>query len=315
MMETPPPANWMRNVLKLAALYNIVWGAWVILFPELSLRVGGFEDPARYPQLWQCIGMIVGVYGVGYWIAAGDPYRHWLIVLVGFLGKVFGPLGMLAAIFQGDLPATAFITNITNDLIWWIPFAIILWRAIRYEQNKDALTAPAVDFEKALRDVVDQHGKSLRELSRERSLLVLFVRHAGCTFCREALADLEQQRDQIEKAGHHLAVVHMGTDESAQAFFKKYHLSDISRFSDPQQLLYRAFELELGNPSQLFGLRIWWRGFKSAILSGHGFGGLVGNGFRMPGMFIIKDGKILASHKHKDASERPDYVQFSQCTV
>ena len=37
----------------------------------------------RYPQIWQCVGMIVGVYGVGYLVAASDPLRHWPIVLVG----------------------------------------------------------------------------------------------------------------------------------------------------------------------------------------------------------------------------------------
>jgi small multidrug resistance pump len=45
----------------------------------------------RYPDIWQCVGMIVGVYGVGYLIAAFDPLRHWPVILVGLLGKVLGP--------------------------------------------------------------------------------------------------------------------------------------------------------------------------------------------------------------------------------
>jgi len=83
----------------------------------------------NYPEIWQCVGMIVGVYGIGYMIAAFDPLRHWPIILVGFLGKVLGPIGMVDAIWKGKLPAIAGITCVFNDLIWWAPFAIILWRA------------------------------------------------------------------------------------------------------------------------------------------------------------------------------------------
>ena len=83
----------------------------------------------RYPELWQCIGMIVGVYGVGYIIAASNASRHWPIVLVGFLGKLFGPIGMAWAVYRGTLPLKFGIANLTNDLIWLIPFALVLIHA------------------------------------------------------------------------------------------------------------------------------------------------------------------------------------------
>ncbi len=125
---------WMRRVLMLAGLYNLVWGAFVICFPLLPFQWARMEPP-RYPEIWQCVGMIVGVYGIGYIIAAFDPLRHWPIILVGFLGKVFGPIGMLNAIWQGKLPIVAGFTCLTNDLIWWMPFGIILWRAYQAEQS------------------------------------------------------------------------------------------------------------------------------------------------------------------------------------
>ena len=80
----------------------------------------------RYPMIWQCVGMIVGVYGVGYWVAARDPLRHWPITLVGFLGKVFGPIGFAYYLIQGAFPLTFGLTIMTNDLLWWIPFGLIL---------------------------------------------------------------------------------------------------------------------------------------------------------------------------------------------
>jgi hypothetical protein len=116
----------MRWWLYAAAIYNIVWGAFVVLFPNALFEWIGAETP-RYPELWQCIGMIVGVYGIGYAIAARDPLRHWPIVLVGLLGKIFGPIGFVDAVFiRETFPLGFGATILTNDLIWWIPFALIL---------------------------------------------------------------------------------------------------------------------------------------------------------------------------------------------
>jgi ligand-binding SRPBCC domain-containing protein len=78
------------------------------------------------------------VYGVGYWVAAGDPRRHWPVVLVGFLGKLFGPVGFAVAVVKGVFPPTFGLTILTNDLIWWVPFALILWDAFVHRRLADA---------------------------------------------------------------------------------------------------------------------------------------------------------------------------------
>ncbi len=126
-LQTPVP-RWARAALIAAAVYNILWGGWVVLFPETAFRLAGM-DPPRYSEIWQCVGMIVGVYGVGYAIASRDPFRHWPIVLVGLLGKVFGPIGFVDAALSGALPWTVGWTILTNDLIWWVPFGAVLYRA------------------------------------------------------------------------------------------------------------------------------------------------------------------------------------------
>lgn len=135
---TSPGIAWMRWTLSLAGVYNLIWGTVVILVPAESFQLGGLwtpghgrMDPQLYLPLWQCIGMIVGVYGVGYAIAATDPARHWPIVLVGFLGKLFGPIGAVQGALAGHLPWTILWTNLTNDLIWLVPFALILLHARR----------------------------------------------------------------------------------------------------------------------------------------------------------------------------------------
>ncbi len=130
---TEPPSSgrpWMKRWLLAAAVYNIAFGLAAILFPAALFLIAGMEPP-NYPELWQCIGMIVGVYGVGYAIAAFDPMRHWPIVLVGLLGKILGPIGFAQALIQGSLPLKFGVILLSNDLIWWLPFALILLAKLR----------------------------------------------------------------------------------------------------------------------------------------------------------------------------------------
>ncbi len=120
-------AHWMRIVLLVAAGYNILWGTVVVWLPKVTLDQVGLDNSAT--MLWQCIGMMVGVYGIGYAIAAWDPLRHWPITLVGLLGKTLGPIGYITGVIMGELPRRIGWTILTNDLIWWVPFAMILRRA------------------------------------------------------------------------------------------------------------------------------------------------------------------------------------------
>jgi hypothetical protein len=68
------PAAWMQPTLFAAAAYNALWGTWVGLFPRASFDLLGMRAPAYLP-LWQSVGLMVGCYAIGYFIAAFDPYR------------------------------------------------------------------------------------------------------------------------------------------------------------------------------------------------------------------------------------------------
>ncbi|WP_421765031.1 alkyl hydroperoxide reductase [Ekhidna sp.] len=126
-------SNWMPLALKTAAIYNLIWGAWVVLFPNHFFELVNMEPPT-HTMIWQGMGMVIGVYGLGYWWAAQDPATHWPIVAVGLLGKIFGPLGFVMNYLSGKVPFGFFYTLITNDFIWWIPFFLILRKA--NEQQK-----------------------------------------------------------------------------------------------------------------------------------------------------------------------------------
>lgn len=305
----PDSAGWMRPVLRCAGIYNLAWGLWVIVWPHASMLVCRYPERFQQaPEFWQCIGMIVGVYGVGYWIAARDPIRHWPIVLVGLLGKFLGPLGFLWGWMQGTLPLAAGLVNIPNDLIWWGPFVGILWGALRSEAPE---SSGLQTLSGQLGSVTDQNGTSLLELSGQQPLLVVFLRHLGCTFCREALSDLRQTLPEIEQNGSRLVLVHLSNEAAAGKLFARYQLQGISRVADPEQTLYRAFRLPQGTFSQLFGWPVFSRGVQAALWGGHGVGLLQGNGFRLPGVFLLHQGKILREFRHQNAAERPDYCVLS----
>lgn len=69
--------------------------------------------------------------GIGYLVAARNPIRHWPIVLVGLLGKILGPIGFVWSAAQGKIDWIFGVNILTNDLIWWVPFTLILLAARR----------------------------------------------------------------------------------------------------------------------------------------------------------------------------------------
>jgi hypothetical protein len=95
-----------------------------------SIIPAGMDMPQpNYPQFLQCIGIIVGLNGIGAPIAAFHPVRYWPIVLAGFLVKVFGPVGMVQALWSRQSPWSFALNCVTNALIWWVLFFLILKHA------------------------------------------------------------------------------------------------------------------------------------------------------------------------------------------
>ncbi|HEX2772368.1 MAG TPA: hypothetical protein VHN18_08060 [Micromonosporaceae bacterium] len=123
-----------RGVFVAAALYNLVWGAHAVLNPQWLFRLTGMPL-SNTPEIFATLGMVVGLYGVVYLEIARVPERGWLLAAVGLVGKVLGPLGFAWLVLTGRWPASAVVLIATNDLIWWLPFAVYLrdawptWRA------------------------------------------------------------------------------------------------------------------------------------------------------------------------------------------
>jgi peroxiredoxin len=300
--------NWKKNVLIAAGIYNIVYGTWVVLAPNSFFRWTELELPV-YPMIWQSVGMIVGVYGIGYWISAYNPDRHWPIILVGFLGKLFGPIGFIFYAIQGKFPWIFGLHNLTNDIIWLVPFGIILYQVFRKAQETG--TDHDISMNELLNEFKSKSGENLYQYSFKSPLLLIFLRHFGCTFCREAVKELQNNQQKILASGVTPVIVHMDSPENASIFLEKTGLGEIDRVDDPDCRLYRAFELQRGRFSQLFGWREWIRGFHAGIIKGYGLGKLGGDGFRLGGAFVVYQGQVVHSYRQKRASEKTDFCEIA----
>ncbi|MEM6379732.1 MAG: SelL-related redox protein [Bacteroidota bacterium] len=164
-----------------------------------------------------------------------------------------------------------------------------------------------------LSEMVTNEGQTIQEISDRQPVLLVFLRHFGCTFCREALADISKERAMIEEMGSKLVFVHMTDNGTAERYFNRYDLENATHISDPNKIFYRQFGLLKGNFNQLFGLQSWIRGFSAGVVDGHGVGPQLGDGFQMPGVFVIHQGYIKESFIHKLASDRPDYIELAKC--
>jgi hypothetical protein len=308
-----PFPGWMRLTLILAAFYNVAWGGLTVLFPLFMFQQFGMPAP-NYPELWQCVGMIVGVYGVGYLIAAFNPYRHWPIVVVGLLGKVLGPIGFAKALIEERFPIAFGLNILTNDLIWWVPFFLILRRAYQHWRKQDE-ERTALYYQQqgsTFAHVQSQQGDTLAHLSQDAGVLAVFVRHLGCTFCQTTLASLSKARPGIEAQGIRIAVVHMASEnDDTHAFFERYGLHDLPRFSDTERMLYKTLGFARGSMQNMFGLASWVNGF-NALFNGFTVGVLQGDGFQRSGVALIRNGEVLASEEHRNASDSTDFNRFIQ---
>lgn len=309
------PTWWIRPILFMAFLYNLVWGIATIFFPEYVFRTASLELPT-YLFIWQTLGAVEVVMAFGYLIAIINPYRHWSPVALGLVFKLLS-----AAIFFNAAIGSAALSGINNyifidDLIWLLPFAAILTNVYRRSFRSDELMLEAFDDEMISWDMFDtSEGITLQQMADQQPTMVVFLRHFGCTFCREALCDLSKQREAIEANGVRILLVHMLEDnEEARrqiVFYGWGKLNNLPMLSDPEGMLYKKFKLRRGTFWQLLGGKVLIRGIIAGIFKYRGLGKEMGDMMQMPGLFVIYQDKILKKFVHKSSADRPPYIKLA----
>ncbi len=129
---TLPRAKLHRATFVLAGIYNIGWGLYAAIDPDWVFRFAGMA-PQNHPEIFMCLGMVIGLYGVVYLEIARRLERGGALAAIGLAGKVLGPIGMALLIARRVWPPGMAIMCLTNDLIWWLPFSLYLkdvWPAL-----------------------------------------------------------------------------------------------------------------------------------------------------------------------------------------
>jgi len=158
-----------------------------------------------------------------------------------------------------------------------------------------------------------ESGRTLLELVDERPVLLVFLRHFGCTFCRQAIDDVSQVRGKLAERGVQVAFVHLGSPERAKPYFDYYKLADVERVSDPDASLYRnpVFALARVSLFQILRPAVWIGWLRGAIFK-YRIGLLKEDIQQMPGVFFLKNRAIASVFRHRTIADRPDYLGLAR---
>jgi hypothetical protein len=175
---------------------------------------------------------------------------------------------------------------------------------IALEARESALAA-------TLREYQTESGRNLLDLLDGSPILLIFLRHFGCSFCRETLDDVSRIRGEIQAKGVLPVFVHLGTPDRAKPYFDYYHLSDIERVSDPAATLYArpVFALPRKGVFSHFLVPNVWLGWLRAIPK-VGIGPIKEDGEQLPGIFYLRHREIARSFRYKTIADRPNYLKL-----
>ena len=155
-------------------------------------------------------------------------------------------------------------------------------------------------------------GEKLNEVLTDQKVLLVFLRHFGCTFCRETMSDLAKVKRELDRNGIDIVIVHMIDNKTAQEMLNVYGLDDVQHVSDKSKLLYKKYGLHRTGAKAMFGFKNWWRAFVAGLIKGHLIGKPAGDPWQMPGVFFIDNNQIINKFEYRYVSDRPDFRNLAR---
>ncbi len=310
MVASARSARWPGLVLLGAGLTDIALGLALTIGPALFLAGA---PTALDAMLLRSAGATLVLVGIGLLFARFDAARFWPLVVVGLIGNVPGgiALSLLGDGFKGELVRVYWPLGLRA--LWIVPLVMVLsrlWKAARAEGFELGTLAPDI-LEAYFEMATTQRGETIAEISSRQPVMLVLMRHAGCTFCREALSDLRAGRREIERQGVRIVLVHVSPESETEQICHHYEVDDLDRIADPEAEIYRVLGVGRGSMDALFGPRVWLRGIAAGVFGGHGLGQLAGDFLRMPGVFMIRNSRVVGAFRHRSAADRPDYVRLA----
>jgi len=176
----------------------------------------------------------------------------------------------------------------------------------------DAQIKGTSDVAQTLAAIRTESGACLLALAEQSPVLLVFLRHFGCSFCRMTIAQIGELQEELRARGVRPVFVHLGTSEIAKAHFDFYGLNDVERIDDPQAAIYRSPVFGLGRQSpwwQLVNPVVWFGWLKGTIFK-YGIGKIQGDGSQMPGVFFLKGPKIVRKFLYRNISDQPKWLKL-----
>ncbi|KAL0488886.1 regulator of G-protein signaling [Acrasis kona] len=157
-------------------------------------------------------------------------------------------------------------------------------------------------------------GISIGEISKKHKILLLFLRHTNCCFCKEALLDLSDNYKTLIKYNTIPIVVHMESPAYFERFLKKFAdgnqtMENLTSAYDEDNRISKEFKIKSGWSTQIK--------YIVEILTRAATNQFVNNPVKPPGtddtripaLFIIEDNKIINEFRHDHVAVRADYLR------
>ncbi|MEO6983319.1 MAG: hypothetical protein ABI072_09415 [Edaphobacter sp.] len=170
----------------------------------------------------------------------------------------------------------------------------------------------ADEVAKVLASIRTESGASLHDLTSASPVLLVFLRHFGCSFCRQAISDIADLRSELDRLGVRPVFIHLGTPERAKPFFEYYGIGDVERVSDPEAVVYQnpVFALPRIHPMRTLFQASVWRGWLKGAIFRHGIGAIKEDGHQMQGIFFLKGSKIVREFRYRTIADEPNYLRL-----
>jgi peroxiredoxin len=160
--------------------------------------------------------------------------------------------------------------------------------------------APEVDVLLSTGEVVP-----LKSLYEKERMVLVFLRHLGCVFCKEHVAQLRPLTDL------NIVFVTLGGVEQTELFRKKMK-SPHKFICDPDKKLHALFNLNRGGMAEFVNLHTIGRTI-GAMLKGYVNGLPQGDAAQLPGVFIVEtDGTVVWEQRGRDIADTPSAKEIRQ---
>jgi small multidrug resistance pump len=126
-----PLRPWMHWLLVFVGGYNLLAGLSFLVFYHESFKLLGVPKPEFLLPV-QLVGILVGLFGVGYWMVAWNPLENRNVLLLGFLSKLLGSVLAIVSVVVGAAPPILLLMVFVSDIVYLPPFWRILRRLRRF---------------------------------------------------------------------------------------------------------------------------------------------------------------------------------------